>query len=165
MHPAIHPAIRATSSSDSPLGESGDEPATGRRGRPRGGWLVGPPLALVFLGYPISAVLASDPTPARAFLVLGGAALFAGVFLGLMGTHQPLSPAAPPAEVLACRAAVALLGVLVVVLNLTLGTQWGVLFFHVNAAAGLILWRRDAYVAIAALALFAARLALTTGEM
>jgi two-component system, NarL family, sensor histidine kinase DesK len=167
MHPAIHPAIRATRSSDSPLGESGDEPATGRRGRPRGGWLVGPPLALVFLGYPISAVLASDPTPARAFLVLGGAALFAGVFLWLMWLHEPLpaGPVAPvaPAEVLERRAAIAFLAALVVALNLVLGTEWLVFFFHLSAAAGLMLPRREAYVAIVGLAAVASAIGFTTG--
>jgi hypothetical protein len=53
---------------------------------PRGGRLLGPLFGLVFLIYPIRAVLTSDPTPLRVFLALGGAALFAGVFLWLMWT-------------------------------------------------------------------------------
>jgi hypothetical protein len=57
---------------------------------PRGGRLLGPLFGLVFLIYPVRAVLTSDPTPARASLALVGAALFAGVFLWLMWMREPL---------------------------------------------------------------------------
>ena len=120
---------------------------------PRGGRLLGPLLGLAFLIYPVRAVLTSEPTPARIVLALGGAALFAGVFLWLMWTQEPLwSPSVEPSEVLRHRATVAFLALLAISLNLMLGTEWRVLFFHVNVAAGIMLLSTDAYVAIAVLA-------------
>lgn len=59
---------------------------------PRGARLFGPLLGLVFLIYPIRAVLRADPTPSRILLALGGAALFAGVFLWLLWVQEPLPP-------------------------------------------------------------------------
>jgi len=115
--------------------------------------LLGPLLGLAFLIYPVRAVLTSEPTPARIVLALGGAALFAGVFLWLMWTQEPLwSPSVEPSEVLRHRATVAFLALLAISLNLMLGTEWRVLFFHVNVAAGIMLLTTDAYVAIAVLA-------------
>src|SRR5215212_1913247 len=120
---------------------------------PRGGRLLGPLLGLAFLIYPVRAVLTSEPTPARIVLALGGAALFAGVFLWLMWTQEPLwSPSVEPSDVLRHRATVAFLALLAISLNLMLGTEWRVLFFHVNVAAGIMLLTTDAYVAIAVLA-------------
>jgi serine phosphatase RsbU (regulator of sigma subunit) len=134
------------------------------RGFPRGGRLLSPLLGLVFLGYPIRVMLESDPTPMRVLLTLGGAALFAGVFLWLMWMHDPLpSAAAEPSEVRKRRAAIAFLAVLVVALNLTLGDEWRVLFFHVNIAAGFTLLRKDAYVAIAGLAVVTFVLGIFSG--
>jgi serine phosphatase RsbU (regulator of sigma subunit) len=134
------------------------------RGLPRGGRLLSPLLGLVFLGYPIRVMLESDPTPMRVLLTLGGAALFAGAFLWLMWMHDPLpSAAAEPSEVRKRRAAIAFLAVLVVALNLTLGDEWRVLFFHVNIAAGFTLLRKDAYVAIAGLAVVTFVLGITSG--
>ena len=133
----------------------GDGPAVGGRVSrlPRGGRLLGPLLGLVFLIYPIRAVLASDPTPARVFFALGGAALFAGVFLWLMWMQDPLwSASVEPSEVHKRRATIAFLAGLAISLNLVLGDEWRVLFFHVNVAAGIMLLTRDAYVAIAGLA-------------
>src|SRR5215213_1002515 len=131
---------------------------------PRGGRLLGPLFGLVFLIYPVRAVLASEPTPARAALALGGAALFAGVFLWLMWTQEPLrSPSADLGEVRKHRAAVALLAVLAIALNLILGSEWRVLFFHVNVAAGIMLLTRDAYVAIAGLAVITFGLGVVSG--
>src|SRR5918998_1304127 len=132
--------------------------AEGARGRgaslfPRGGRLLGPLFGLVFLIYPIRAVLTSDPTVTRVFLALGGATLFAGAFLWLMWTQAPLwSPSAGPREVRKRRAMIASLAVLAISLNLVLGSEWRVLFFHTNIATGMILLTRDAYVAIAGLA-------------
>jgi len=121
-------------------------------------------LGLVFLGYPIRVVLESDPTPTRVLLTLGGAALFAGVFLWLMWMHDPLPSAAPePSEVRKRRAAIAFLAGLVVALKLTLGNEWRVLFFHVNIAAGFMLLRKDAYAAIAGLAVVTFVLGITSG--
>jgi serine phosphatase RsbU (regulator of sigma subunit) len=134
------------------------------RGLPRGGRLLSPLLGLVFLGYPIRVMLESDPTPLRVLLTLGGAALFASVFLWLMWMHDPLpSAAAVPSEVRKRRAAIAFLAVLVVALNVALGDEWRVLFFHVNIAAGFTLLRRDAYVAIAGLAVVTFVLGITSG--
>jgi serine phosphatase RsbU (regulator of sigma subunit) len=126
--------------------------------------LLSPLLGLVFLGYPIRVVLESDPTPTRVLLTLGGAALFAGVFLWLMWMHDPLpSAAAEPCEVLKRRVAIAFLAGLVVALNLILGNEWRVLFFHVNIAAGFMLSRKDAYVVIAGLAGVTFVLGITSG--
>jgi serine phosphatase RsbU (regulator of sigma subunit) len=134
------------------------------RGLPRGGRLLSPQLGLVFLGYPIRVMLESDPTPTRVLLTLGGAALFAGVFLWLMLMHDPLpSAAAEPSEVRKRRAAIASLAGLVVALNLILGNEWRVLFFHVNIAAGFMLLRKDAYAAIAGLAVVTFILGITSG--
>jgi two-component system sensor histidine kinase DesK len=130
---------------------------------PRGGRLLGPLLGLAFLIYPIRAVLTSDPTPARAFLALGGAALFASVFLWLLWLHAPLSSTADPSEVWKRRAAIAFLAVLAVALNFTLGHEWRVLFFHINITAGIMLLTRDAYVAIAGLAVLTLALGITSG--
>ena len=105
---------------------------------PRGGRLLGPLLGLVFLIYPVRAVITSGPTPVRVSLALGGAALFAGVFLWLMWTEEPLwSQSAEPSEVRKHRATVAFLAVLAISLNIVLGSEWRVLFFHVNVAAGV----------------------------
>ena len=126
--------------------------------------MLSPLLGLVFLGYPIRVMLESDPTPMQVLLTLGGAALFAGVFLWLMWMHDPLpSAAAEPSEVRKRRAAIACLAVLVIALNLTLGDEWRVLFFHVNIAAGFTLLRKDAYVAIAGLAVVTFVLGISSG--
>jgi len=109
-------------------------------------------------------MLESDPTPMQVLLTLGGAALFAGVFLWLMWMHDPLpSAAAEPSEVRKRRAAIAFLAVLVIALNLTLGDEWRVLFFHINIAAGFTLLRKDAYVAIAGLAVVTFVLGISSG--
>src|SRR5215211_6874230 len=131
---------------------------------PRGGRLLGPLLGLVFLIYPIQAVLADDPTFMRVSLALGGAALFASEFLWLIWLQEPLwSASVELSEVRKHRAAIAFLAVLAIVLNLVLGVEWRVLFFHVNVAAGLMLVTRDAYVAIAALATVTLALGITSG--
>ena len=131
---------------------------------PRGGRLLGPLLGLVFLIYPIQAVLASDPTPARVFSALGGAALFTGVFLWLLWMHDPLpSAAAGLPEVRKRQVAIVFLALLAILLNLALGSEWRVLFFHLNVAAGLMLMTRGAYVAIAGLAIVTLTLGITSG--
>src|SRR5215203_77558 len=133
------------------------------RGLPRGLRLLGPLLGFLFLIYPIRAVLTSDPTPARALFALGGATLFAGVFLWLIWMHEPLPSAAELNEVRKRRAVIAFLAVLAVALNLILGIEWRVLFFHVNVAAGLMLPTRDAYAAIAGLVVLTLALGITSG--
>lgn len=134
------------------------------RGLPGGGRLLGPLLGLVFLIYPVRAVLMSDPTLARILFAVGGAALFAGVFLWLMWTQEPLwSASAKPSEVRKRRATIAFLVVLAVALNLILGSEWRVLFFHLNVAAGVMLLTRDAYAAIAGLAVVTLGLGVTSG--
>jgi two-component system sensor histidine kinase DesK len=130
---------------------------------PRGGRLLGPLFGMVFLIYPVRAVLTADPTPARIALALGGAALFAGVFLWLMWTQEPLrSPLAGPG-IRRHRVAVAFLALLAISLNLALGSEWRVLFFHANIAAGVMLLTLDAYVAIAGLAATSFGLGLVSG--
>ena len=131
---------------------------------PRGGRLLGPLVGLVFLIYPVRAVLTSDPTPARVSLALVGAALFAGVFLWLMWMQEPLwSASAEPSEVRKRRATIGLLALLALALNLALGSEWRVLFFHVNVAAGIMLLTRDAYVAIVGLATTTLTLGFVSG--
>src|SRR5215210_1695326 len=131
---------------------------------PHGGRLLGPLFGLVFLIYPVRAVLTSDPTPARVSLALVGAALFAGVFLWLMWMQEPLwSASAEPSEVRKRRATIALLAGLAIGLNLALGSEWRVLFFHVNVAAGIMLLTREAYVAIAGLAATTLALGFVSG--
>jgi two-component system, NarL family, sensor histidine kinase DesK len=144
-------------------GES--RPSGGTKFRlPRGGRLLGPLLGLVFLVYPVRAVLTSEPTPARVALALGGAGLFAGVFLWLMWTQEPLwSPSAESSEINKHRATVVFLAVLAISLNLVLGSEWRVLLFHVNVAAGIMLLTRDAYVAIAGLAVVTGGLGVVSG--
>ena len=143
---------------DNPKGDSGLSRF------PRGGRLLGPLFGLIFLIYPVRAVLTSDPTPAQVWLALVGATLFAGVFLWLMWMQEPLwSASAEPSEVRKRRATIALLAVLALALNLALGSEWRVLFFHVNVAAGIMLLTRDAYVAIAGLALTTLALGFVSG--
>jgi two-component system, NarL family, sensor histidine kinase DesK len=129
---------------------------------PRGGRLLGPLFGMVFLIYPVRAVLTSDPTPARVSLALGGAALFAGVFLWSMWTRRPLRSAGS-SENSRRRVTIAFLAVLAVSLSLVLGGEWLVLFFHVNIAAGMLLPTRDAYVTIAGLALVTFTLGVVSG--
>src|ERR671911_1184950 len=131
---------------------------------PRGGRLLGPLVGLVFLIYPVRAVLLSEPTPARVAFALGGAAFFAGVFLWLMWTQEPLrSPLAEPSNVQKHRAALAFLALLAISLNLVLGNEWRVLFFPLNVAAGIMLLTTDAYVAIAGLAAITVGLGVVSG--
>ncbi|HEX5700307.1 MAG TPA: sensor histidine kinase [Rubrobacter sp.] len=131
---------------------------------PRGGRLLGPLFGLIFLIYPIRAVLTSDPTPMRVILALGGAALFAGIFLWLMWMQTPLwSAPAGLHEVHKRRATIAFLAGLAIALNLTLGTEWRVLFFHVNIAAGIMLLTRDAYLTVAGLAVTTLALGSVSG--
>jgi two-component system, NarL family, sensor histidine kinase DesK len=143
---------------DNPQGDSGLSRF------PRGGRLLGPLFGLVFLIYPVRAVITSDPTPARVSLALVGAALFSGVFLWLMWMQEPLwSASAEPSEVRKRRATIAFLAVLALALNLALGSEWRVLFFHLNVAAGIMLLTRDAYVAIAGLAATTLTLGFVSG--
>ena len=127
--------------------------------------LILPLLGLFILVYPIQVVLGSDPTPALAFFALGGAALFAGAFLWLMWTREPLQLVpAEPAEVLKVRVAIAVLAVLAGVLCLRLGPEWRMLFFyHLNVAAGIMLPKRDAYAVVAGIVLLTLVVGLFSG--
>ena len=138
-------------------------PSGGTNSRlPRGGRLLGPLLGLVFLIYPVRAVLTSDATPARVAFALGGAALFAGVFLWLMWERTP-PRVTGRFDVRGRRVMVAFLVVLAISLNLILGSEWLVLFFHVNIAAGMLLLAGEAYVAIAGLAAVTFALGFASG--
>jgi two-component system sensor histidine kinase DesK len=110
-------------------------------------------------------VLTTEPTAAQAFFAVGGAALFAGVFLWLMWLHEPLQLVpAERSKVLKYRAMIAFLALLACALNLVLGVEWRMLFFyHINVAAGIMLLRRDAYVAIGAIALVTLVLGFSAG--
>lgn len=126
----------------------------GTRALPKVAWLLVPLLGLFFLVYPIVALLATDPTPARMLFAFGGAALFVCVFLWLMWMHEPLQLVpAEPSEIRKYRAVIAFLAVLAGALSFTLGAEWRMLFaFHINVAAGIMLPRKDAYVTIAGIA-------------
>ncbi|HEX2037655.1 MAG TPA: histidine kinase [Chloroflexota bacterium] len=134
------------------------------RGLPSSGRWLGPPVSLIFLIYPLQAVLLYDPTPVRVLAAVGGATVFVCVFLWLLWVHDPL-PLVPavPSEVQKRRVAIAFLALLVVGLNLFLGIEWRVLFFHLNVTAGIVLGTRDAYVAIAVLATIVLALGVTSG--
>ena len=141
-----------------------DAVTTGRRALPRIARLLGPLVGLFFLVYPIQVVLAADPTPTRVFLALGGAALFAGVFLWLIWLHEPLQLVpAEPFAIRKYRAAIAFLTVLAIALSFILSQEWRVLFFHLNVAAGIMLLSRDAYKAIAVLAVIQVVVGIPTG--
>ena len=131
-----------------------DTVTNGPRRLPRIARLLVPLLGIFFLVYPIQVVFNSNPTPVRASIALCGAVLFACVFLWLMWTHEPLQlVTAGPSEVLMYRAAIGFLAVLAVALSFALGAEWRMLFFyHINVAAGIMLPKRDAYVAIAGIA-------------
>ena len=128
-------------------------------------WLLVPLLGVFFLVYPVQIVLASDPTPWQIPIALGGAALFAGVFLWLMWLHEPLQLVpARPYEVLKYRAVIVFLAVLGGALSFALGAEWRMLFFyHINVAAGIMLPKRDAYVAIAAITVLTLVAGISTG--
>ena len=148
-----------------PAEAGSDSLLTGSRKLPKVGWLVVPLLGLFFLVYPIQVVFASDPTPAQILFALGGAALFAGVFLWLMWLHEPLQLVTPRrSEIRKYRATIALLALLAGALSFALGVEWRMLFFyHINVAAGIMLLRRDAYVTIAGIAIITFVLGLPTG--
>jgi two-component system, NarL family, sensor histidine kinase DesK len=135
------------------------------RGLPVIPWLVVPLLGLFFLVYPIRVLFASDLSTARTAFALGGAALFAGVFLWLMLTRKPLQlVTAEPSEVLKVRVAIAFLVVLAGTLGFGVGPEWRMLFFyHINVAAGIMLPKRDAYVTIAAIAILTLVAGASTG--
>ena len=128
-------------------------------------WLVVPLLGLFFLFYPISILLASDLTPARTVFALGTAALFAGVFVWLMWTREPLqlAPVGRP-DLLKVRAAIAVLAMLAVLLGFGVGPEWRMLlFYHLNVAAGIMLPKREAYAVVAGIALLTFIFGLSSG--
>ena len=132
---------------------------------PRVPRLLVPLLGIFFLVYPIQGVLDAGPTPAQASVALGGAALFAGIFLWLMWTREPLQLVpAGPSEVLKIRAAIAFLAVLAGALGFGVGPEWRMLFFyHLNVAAGIMLPKREAYAVITGIALLTLVAGASTG--
>jgi two-component system, NarL family, sensor histidine kinase DesK len=124
-----------------------------------------PLLGVFFLVHPIRTLLQSDPNPVLALFALGGTTLFAGVFLWLMLTREPLQlVTAEPSEALKVRLAVAFLAVLAGVLSLYLGPEWRMLFFyHLNVAAGIMLPKRDAYAVVAGIVLLTFVVGLYSG--
>lgn len=140
-----------------------DAAARGRR-LPRGMRLFGPMFGLLWLAYPNYTLLTSNPSPARLVFALAGTALFAGIFLWLVWLHVPLRTAtAEVSEVRKRRVAISSLAGLVVVLTLTCGNEWLTLFIHTSIAAGLMLPGRDAYMAIAGVAILMLALGRASG--
>ena len=136
-----------------PTDERPEERSAGRGGPalPRGARLLGPLLGLLFLAYPLSALLASDPSPARLALALCGTAVFVGVFLWLLWSREPFRALAPEAsEIRKRRAAIAFLAAVALVLTIAFGdAAWLALFVHAGVAAGLMLTGKDAPAAVA----------------
>ena len=113
-------------------------------------------MGLLFLAYPLSALLASDASPARSVVALCGTALFVGVFLWLLWSREPFRTATAGAyEIRERRVAVAFLAAVASMLTLFFGEEWLTLFVHAGVAAGLMLPGRDARAAVAGLALLA----------
>jgi two-component system sensor histidine kinase DesK len=130
----------------------------------RGGRLIGPLFGLLFLAYPLGALLTFDPSSARLALALCGTALFVGVFLWLLWSREPFRAATAEApEVRKRRAAVAVLAVLALLLTLVGGDEWLALFVHAGVAAGLVLPGKDAPAAVVGLAVLAVVAGLVAG--
>src|SRR3979411_899951 len=106
----MQPTIVASDSAaaeDAPTAAGTPDRSPAGQQRRTGGWLFGPLLALVFLGYPIQTALVLDPTPERVLLTLGSAALFGCGFIWLLWTRRPfLSAPVETAEVTKRRMAV-----------------------------------------------------------
>jgi two-component system sensor histidine kinase DesK len=128
-------------------------------------YLIVPLLGLFFLFYPISILFASDLTPGRIFFALGAAGLFAGVFLWLMWTQEPLQLVpAEPSDVLKVRCAIAVLALLALLLGFGVGPEWRMLLlYHLNVAAGIMLPKRDAYAVVAGIVALTLVTGLFTG--
>ena len=131
---------------------------------PEVGRRFGPLLGLVFLAYPVSALLASDPSPVGLILALCGTALFVGVFLWLLPSRAPFGIApAQASEVRRRRVAVASLAAMASVFTLSFGGEWLTFFVHTGVAAGLMLPGGDAPATVAGLAVLAVTVGLATG--
>ncbi|MBA3793275.1 MAG: sensor histidine kinase [Rubrobacter sp.] len=141
-----------------PIGESPEQRPAVRGGLtlPRGGRLIGPLLGLLFLAYPLNALLGSDPSPARLVVALCGTVLFVGVFLWLLWSREPFRAVDPEAyEVRKRRAAVVFLAAVASMLTISFGEEWLTLFVHTGIATGLMLPGKDAPVSVAGLAILA----------
>jgi two-component system sensor histidine kinase DesK len=131
---------------------------------PRGRRLFGPVFGLLWLAYPMYALLTSNPSLAQLVFALAGTVLFVGIFLWLLWLHEPLRVAmAEASDVRKRRAAIAALVALVLALTLVCGNEWLILFIHTSIAAGLMLSERDAYVAIAGVAILMVALGRASG--
>ena len=146
-----------------PVGEERSA-ATHSRWLLQGGRLFGPVFGLLWLTYPIYALLTSNPSLAQLVFALVGTALFAGIFLWLLWLHEPLqATTAEASEVRKRRAAILCLAALAIALTLVCGNEWLILFIHTSIAAGLMLPGRDSYVAIAGVAVLMAALGRASG--
>src|SRR5919202_5427349 len=130
---------------------------------PRGGRLFGPVFGLLWLAYPIYALLTSNPSLEQLVFAVAGTALFAGIFLWLLWLHEPLQATTEASEVRKRRAAVVSLAVLTLALILVCGDKWLILFIHTSIAAGLMLPGRDVYVAITGVAILMIALGRAAG--
>ena len=131
---------------------------------PQVGRRFGPLLGLLFLAYPIDALLASGASPARLVFALCGTALFVAVFLWLLWAHEPfgITPTRV-SEVRKRRVAVASLAAMASVFTLFFGGEWLTFFVHTGVAAGLMLPGRDTPAAVAGLSVLAVAVGLATG--
>jgi two-component system sensor histidine kinase DesK len=86
--------------------------------------------------------------------------LVAGGFLWLMWFHEPYSARVSPGDLLQRRLVIVGLAAVLITLILILDTEWLVFFFHLSVASGLMLPRREAYAAVAGLAITASALGI-----
>lgn len=148
------PNERTEGRGGNPVGERPAERFAVRDGLtlPRGGRLIGPLLGLLFLAYPLSALLTSDPSPTRLIFAVCGATLFVGVFLWLLWSREPFRAATLEAsEVRRRRVAVVFLAGMASISTIFFGGEWLTLFVHAGVAAGLMLPGKDIPAAIAGL--------------
>ena len=119
--PESNPAREYLATKRSTTGEPGA--ATRASRLTRDGQLFGPVFGLLWLAYPIYALLTSNPSLVQLIFALVGTALFAGI-LWLLWLHGPLRAAtAEASEVCKRRVAIASLAALVLALTLVGGNQ------------------------------------------
>ncbi|THA60805.1 sensor histidine kinase [Streptomyces sp. A0958] len=114
----------------------GRPPATARRAGVKLLWIG---IWLAFMSAPVKDLADGDHTPWATALGVFGLLVFVGAYLVLVFRHT--SKALDPFRV---RASLAFLGALAVLLSLTFGTPWLVLFVYVSVSVGATLPLRTA---------------------
>ena len=130
---------------------------------PRGGRLFGPLFGLLFLAYPVGALLAAEAPLARLFAALAGTSLFVGIFLWLLWLHEPLRVTTEFSDARGRRVAVASLVALALALTSVCGEEWLILFVHAGVAAGLMLPGKDVPAAVGGMAILMAAVGRLSG--